>query len=178
MNTDRALLLELLKSGHGPVAVTSNPLAEDLGTKLIELDTERRSALLSFEPTARYTQGAGVLQGGAIAVLLDFAMAFAAYAVPEARERSFATATLSVSLLRPAWPGRYLARGRIVRAGRRLLFAEGSLVAAEDPRTSATGSLPTTEDPRATAKGSPIAEPGSGVIVATASAVMPFTDGG
>lgn len=157
-------MLELLRSGQGPVALTSNPLAEDLGGHLIELDTERRSALLSFEPPARYTQGAGVLQGGAIAMLLDFAMAFAAYTVPAARERSFATATLAVNLLRPAPPGRYLARGHIVRAGRRLLFAEGSLVAAEDPHTSAKGSLG--------------GELGRVDPVATASAVMPFTDGG
>lgn len=150
-------MLELLRSGHGPVALTSNPLAEDLGGQLVELDPERRSALLIFDPAARYAQGAGVLQGGAVAMLLDFAMAFAAYAVPAARERTFATATLSVNLLRPAPPGRYLARGRIVRAGRRLLFAEGSLAFAGDSLTT---------------------EPPGDGAVATASAVMPFTDAG
>ena len=149
MNTDRALVLEFLAGGGTPAAVTSSPLARDLGAELLALDTAAGTALLAFTPPPACLQGAGVLQGGVVAMLLDFAMAFAAHAALADRERAFATACLSVSFLRPAPPGRYLARGHVLRAGRTLLFAEAALTAeaAADP-------------------------------VATASAVMPIADGG
>ncbi len=139
MNADRALVLQFLQAGRKPAALTSNPLARDLGGELLELDTERGTALLAFDPPARFVQGAAVLQGGIVATLLDFAMAFSAHAALADRERAFSTASLNVSLLRPAVPGRYLARGRIVRAGRALLFADAEL-AATDGRTVATAS--------------------------------------
>ncbi len=140
MNTDRALVLQFLQDGRKPAAITSNPLAHDLGGELLELDTERGAALLSFEPPPRFVQGARALQGGIVATLLDFAMAFAAHAALAAAERTFSTATLNVSLLRPALPARYLARGHIVRAGRNLLFADATLTAEADGRTVATAS--------------------------------------
>ncbi len=138
MNTDRALVLQFLQGGRKTAAITSNPLAQDLGGELLELDTERGVAVLAFEPPPRCVQGAGVLQGGIVATLLDFAMAFAAHAALAAAERPFSTAALNVSLLRPAPPGRYLARGRIVRAGRNLLFADATLSLESDGRTVAT----------------------------------------
>jgi uncharacterized protein (TIGR00369 family) len=141
VNPDRALVLEFLAAGRQPLALASNPLAADLGGTLLELDPARGTALLAFEPTARFVQGAGVLQGGIIGAMLDFAMAFAAHARlaggPE--HLHFATATLTVNLLRPAAPGRQLARARIVREGRRVLFADSEL-AAEDGRVLATAS--------------------------------------
>ena len=140
MNTDRALVLQFLQGGRKPAAITSSPLAQDLGGELLQLDAERGAAVLAFEPPPRFVQGARVLQGGIVATLLDFAMAFAAHAALSAAERPFSTASLNVSLLRPAPPGRYLARGRIVRAGRNLLFADATLSADADGRTVATAS--------------------------------------
>jgi uncharacterized protein (TIGR00369 family) len=147
VNTDRALVLEFLAGARKPLPITSNPLASALGGELLELDADAGTAVLAFRPPQSFSQGAGVLQGGIVATLLDFAMAFAVHAVLATRARAFATANLSVSLLRPAHPGRYLARGRVVRAGRTLLFAEATLVAQD------------------------------GGIVATATAVMPLADG-
>lgn len=138
VNTDRSLVLEFLAGAAKPLAVTSNPLAGDLGGELLELDADPGEALLAFTPPARFAQGSGVLQGGVVATLLDFAMAFAAHAVLAGRERTFATACLSVNLLRPAPPRRYLARGQILRAGRAVLFAQASLAAQAHDRPVAT----------------------------------------
>jgi uncharacterized protein (TIGR00369 family) len=144
VNTDRALVLEFLRDGRRPAAITSNPLAQDLNAEILKLDAESGTALLAFTPPARYVQGAQVLQGGIVATLLDFAMAFAAHARLAQEERTFSTATFTVTLLRPAPPARYLASGRIVRAGGKLLFAEAELSAE------------------------------SGASIARASALMPF----
>lgn len=125
-----------------PLAIASNPLARELGGTLLELDDTRGEALIAFEPSAQHVQGSGVIQGGINATMLDFAMAFAGHAklAAAAATAGFATATLTVQLLRPALPGRYLARGRIVRQGTRLMFAESSLSAADDARLVATAS--------------------------------------
>lgn len=130
VNTDRALVLEFLQGDRKPAAITSNPLARELGAELVEADATQGTAALAFSPSARFVQGAQVLQGGIVTTLLDFAMAFAAHARLAPEERAFATATLTVNLLRAAPAGRYLARGRIVRAGARVMFAEAELTSA------------------------------------------------
>lgn len=157
MNTDRDLVLELLGGGRVPAPLTSNPLARELDGAVLALAAERGEAVLAFTPPERFAQGAGVLQGGIVTAMLDFAMAFAAHARLGPAERTFATASLSANFLRPASPGRYIARGRIVRAGRRLLFAEADLIAARgepSDRADAADREP----------------------VATASAVMPLVE--
>ncbi|MGH8228451.1 MAG: PaaI family thioesterase [Steroidobacteraceae bacterium] len=159
MNTDRVLAVQFLEGGGKPLPLASNPLARALAGELLELDAERGSALLAFTPPQQFLQGAGVIQGGIVAALLDFAMAFAALAALGGADRPFATATLQVSLMKPAPPGRYLARGRIVRKGRRLMFAEAALAPAPEA-----------------ARGQDGARAPDAATVATASAVMPFTD--
>ena len=129
MNTDRDLVLELSKSGRLPARVASNPLARELEAEILELATDAGLAVLAFEPAARFAQGGGVLQGGILTALLDFAMAFAAHAKLAAEPRNFSTVSLNAHFLRPAPPARYVAQGRIVRAGRKLLFAEAGLFA-------------------------------------------------
>ena len=128
MNTDRDLVLELSKSSQLPARLASNPLARELQGEILQLAADEALAVLAFEPPARFAQGEGVLQGGIITALLDFAIAFAAHAKLAGDQRSFATASMHVHFLRPARPARYIARGHIVRAGRRLLFAEAELV--------------------------------------------------
>ncbi len=146
VNTDRDLVLELLGGGAMPAPLGSNPFARELAGELLELSAQAGQAVLAFTPPDRFAQGAGVLQGGVVTALLDFAMAFAAHAKLASGARSFATASLNVHFLRPAPPGRYIARGRIVRSGRKLLFAEAALSGA------------------------------AGELIATASAVLPICD--
>jgi uncharacterized protein (TIGR00369 family) len=146
VNTDRDLVLELLRSGAAPVPLTGSPLARELAGEVLELSAHAGQAVLAFAPPARFAQGAGVLQGGIVTALLDFAMAFAAHAKLSTDERGFSTASLNVHFLRPAPPARYIARGRIVRSGRKLLFAEAALSGA------------------------------AGELIATASAVLPLSE--
>lgn len=130
VNTDRDLVREISKSGRLPARIASNPLARELEAELLELSSERAFAVLAFEPPERFAQGGGVLQGGIVAALLDFSMAFAAHAKLGNETRTFATVSMNVHFVRPAPPARYIARGSIVRAGRKLLFAEAELIAA------------------------------------------------
>jgi len=174
VNSDRELVLELAQSGRLPAPLASNPLACELEGQVLELATDRGLATLAFAPPARFAQGGGVLQGGIVAALLDFAMAFAAHAKLLRDDRGFATASMSVHLLRPAPPARYLSRGRIVRAGRKLLFAEAELVAAPTHGgTAADGPGPANAAPLSAA---PAGANTGGELIATASAVLALAE--
>jgi uncharacterized protein (TIGR00369 family) len=142
VNPDRALVAQFLHGSREPLALASNPLARDLNGSLLQLDEAAGVALLAFEPPERFLQGAQLLQGGISATLLDFAMAFAAHAklAGAGSPQSFATASLTVHLLRPAPSARYLVRGRIVRMGGKLAFAEGHMAREGDERPYASAS--------------------------------------
>jgi uncharacterized protein (TIGR00369 family) len=142
VNPDRALVAQFLNGSRLPLALSSNPLARDLQGSLLQVDAAAGTALLAFEPPERFLQGAQLLQGGVSATLLDFAMAFAAHArlCAAGSPQGFATASLTVHLLRPAPAARYLAHGRIVRIGRRLAFAEAHMSREDDAQPYATAS--------------------------------------
>jgi acyl-coenzyme A thioesterase PaaI-like protein len=68
-------------------------------------------------------------------------MAFAAHARLEMQDQAFATASLTVHFLRPApAPARYLARGRILKSGSRLLYAEADIRRESEARIIAAAS--------------------------------------
>ena len=87
---------------------------------------------LQFEPGEIFLQGEGVIQGGAVCAMLDFATACAAMAVLPAGQ-DCATITLTSSFLRPVQPGRLLVDAQIEKRGRTAVFARASLVSADEP---------------------------------------------
>jgi acyl-coenzyme A thioesterase PaaI-like protein len=132
---------------QGPCSLTrAGPLALALKGELLEVDLEAGAVLCGFEPGEGFTQGAGVIQGGVVTVMLDYAMALAGF-TRIARGKSFGTASLTTQFLKPVMPGRCFARGRLDRAGSKMMFASAELW-----------------------------REGSGVILATACCVMAITD--
>ena len=113
-----------LRSG-APLAMTG-PLAEALKGEVLDIDREAGTALLAFEPGGQFLQGAGVIQGGMVGVMLDFAMALAAFG-RLSPGRSFGTVSLTTHFLKPTLPGRHLARARLDRMGARMIFASAEL---------------------------------------------------
>ena len=115
-------------------AVNSVPFAQLLG---IELDDVGKGvATLGLEVRSELTQNHGVVHGGAIASLIDTAMAFAIITLLTPRER-VTTVDLTVSYLRPLTKGRVSATARVVRAGRRL-FVVSAEVFADDGTLAST----------------------------------------
>ncbi len=136
-NPDYALIREFLARGGPPRPFDSNPLARELGAQLLRADAVGGTVDLAFEPGPRFLQGNGCVQGGIVAAMLDFALAFAVLARLEPGY-THATASFSVNLLLPARVGRYRAHGRIERMGKRLAFASASLVREGTGETVAT----------------------------------------
>jgi acyl-CoA thioesterase len=90
----------------------------------IEIDSlENGTARLSVEVTEKLLQLAGVVHGGAIATLIDTAVAMAIVSVSEPHSK-FTTVELKVNYLRPLTEGRVVAQARLIQDGRRIIVAD------------------------------------------------------
>lgn len=103
----------------------STGMVANIGTRLVEVG--RGTLVLEGNMTAEShgfpTSRGTIVHGGAIATLADEALASAAFTVAEEGETT-ATADLKVDFLRPALPGRLIARASVRHRTRRLAFCE------------------------------------------------------
>jgi uncharacterized protein (TIGR00369 family) len=109
-------------------AVTTQPIMALMGVSVVhaapgELD-------LAFPFDERLTQQHGFLHAGVVATVADSACGFAAYSAAES-EVDVLTVEFKINLLEPARGSRFIARGRVVRAGRRLTTCRGEVVAVD-----------------------------------------------
>jgi uncharacterized protein (TIGR00369 family) len=126
MNTDTVLIQQFLRGGEQPLALTASSLQQLLKGEILQIDPKAGRATLAFEPGPEFLQGGGVVQGGIVTTMLDYAMAFAALAKIPA-DTTVGSATLTVNFMKPALPGRFIARGTVIRMGSRMLFAEAQI---------------------------------------------------
>ena len=138
-NPDQVLIHRFLENGGQSLPVDSNPMAKALGATLLKVDVAAGQVDISFNPQPLFIQGTGVLQGGAVTAMLDFAMAFATMARLPA-SGSCATTNISTSFLRPAPQGRYVATGLVDRCGKAMAFTQSRLVEADTGSLVATAS--------------------------------------
>lgn len=99
-------------------AIEAVPYARLLGIELEQVIPGEATLTLVIRP--ELSQNHGVVHGGAIASLIDTAMAFAILTLIEPDER-VTTVDLTISYLRPARVGQMRAIARVLRQGRRLL---------------------------------------------------------
>jgi uncharacterized protein (TIGR00369 family) len=106
----------------------------------IEIDSvEPGRARLSVEVRKELKQLQGVMHGGAIASLIDTAVAFAIVGASEPEDR-FTTVEMKVNYLRPISGGRVTADARLIKDGRRIIVADCDVFDA-DGRLAAKGLL-------------------------------------
>jgi uncharacterized protein (TIGR00369 family) len=139
MNPDQALI-RAFQSQRIPLPIRTSALAEKLGAELLDVDDKSGVARLGFRPDSFFCQAVNVVQGGAIAAMLDFALAFAVLAhMPDGY--SAASASLTVCFIRPVRPERLVATGAVDRVGKNCAFARATL-ALEDDTLLATATSP------------------------------------
>lgn len=102
----------------------SNHFPRSLGIELDSIEPGR--ARLSLEVKQRHLQLAGVMHGGAIATLIDTAVAFAIVGASKPGAR-FTTIEMKVNYLSAIREGRVIAEARLIRDGRRIVVAECDL---------------------------------------------------
>lgn len=115
-------------------AVASVPYAHLLGIELDEISPG--TATLGLEVRKELTQNHGVIHGGAIASLIDTAMAFAIISLLAPQEK-VTTVDLTISYLRPVTAGRMTARAKVLRSGRRLFVVSADLF-SDDGKLAST----------------------------------------
>ena len=112
--------------GSEPLPLPRFPDAAALGACLVRADAQGSRIELGFELAEHFIQGAGVIQGGVLATMLDLALQSVAWhALPPGR--SPGRAALHVSLLRACQAGPVRAEAVIERAGRSVVFAQARL---------------------------------------------------
>jgi uncharacterized protein (TIGR00369 family) len=91
-------------------------------------------AVLRMEVRRDMCNGAGWLQGGIFTALADEAMALALYSLLAPHE-GIATVSESTSFIKGVKDGVLIAEGRVIKKGRRVAFAEGSVLAGDQKKT-------------------------------------------
>jgi uncharacterized protein (TIGR00369 family) len=143
MTSDHALIHHFAaKGGPTPVPLLETLMTRALNTYLVRVDMEAGLVVLHFTPGETFLQGHGVVQGGAVAAMLDYAMAFAAMSKIDLT-RTVVTANLNVSFLRSAQAGLLMAFGEVERVGKTLAFTRAKLCDSEGRLiATATSTLP------------------------------------
>lgn len=140
MNEDQILIRDFQNGtiAHAPIA--SSKLADALKGRISAIDPDNNWIELSYEPDAFFFQAEQIIQGGATATMLDFAMAFAALAVvPDGQ--SVTTVNLNIAYLRAAKAGKLSAVAEIERRGRSLIFTRAKLIQGDTVVATGTSTL-------------------------------------
>ena len=106
----------------------STGMVANIGTKIVEVELGRLvlEGNMTGEAHGFPTSRGTIVHGGAIATLADEALASVAFTAAEEGETTV-TADLKVDFLRPAVPGRLLARATVRHRTRRLAFCEATV---------------------------------------------------
>lgn len=106
------------------------PVAKTLGWTLRAIDAEAGTIEVGFTAGDAFVNPTGAVQGGFVAAMLDDTMGPAVFAMGNGK--SFApTLDLHVSFIRPARPGAFVGKGRVVSLGKSIAFLEGELFDAD-----------------------------------------------
>ena len=99
----------------------TNHFPKSLGIEIDEIEQGR--ARLSVEVRRELLQLQGVMHGGAIASLIDTAVAFAIIGASDPADR-FTTVEMKVNYLSSIREGRVTAEAKLIRDGRRIIVAD------------------------------------------------------
>jgi len=102
----------------------ANPFFRMMGVSVISFGDGRAELSMDVQPTMH--NGVGWLQGGIFVALADEAMALALYTLLSEGE-GIATISETTSFLRGAREGTVIARGWVIRRGRKVAFMEGEV---------------------------------------------------
>ena len=102
------------------------PSAKLLGWTLRAIDPDGGTIEVGFALDERFTNPGGAVQGGFLAAMLDDTQGPALFG--HTHGQAYApTVDFSISFLKEARPGAFIARGRVVRLGRTIAFTEAEL---------------------------------------------------
>ena len=102
------------------------PVARTLGWALRAVDPMAGTIEVGFTAGEAFLNPAGVVQGGFLAAMLDDTQGPAIFAMTGGRIYA-PTIDFNISFLKPARPGRFVGKGRVVSLGKTIAFTEAEL---------------------------------------------------
>ena len=106
--------------------VKNSEIGKLIGRELIKMQDGESE--VAFEISEIWLNMQGILHGGAFATMLDTACGVAIRSLLDLEKyRGHATLELKTSYLKAGKPGKYLAKGRVLRMGRSVAYSEASL---------------------------------------------------
>jgi acyl-CoA thioesterase len=106
----------------------ANPFFRLMGIEITSFGDGKAELLMDVRTDMK--NGVGWMQGGIFTALSDEAMALALYTVLE-EEEEIATISETTTFLRGVKDGRIIAKGHVIKRGRRVAFTEGHVKEAE-----------------------------------------------
>lgn len=135
---ERAFICDVIARRATEVPVTTNPLAVEMAMTILQATEGHVRA--QFSNGQRFTQGNGVVQGGIVAAMLDFGMAFAAFSCIPANA-TIATVSQTTNYFRAAQAGVFVVQAELEKVGRNLINARATL-AGPDGKILASATAP------------------------------------
>jgi uncharacterized protein (TIGR00369 family) len=106
------------------------PSAKLLGWTLRTIDTGVGTIEIGFTADERFLNPAGTVQGGILAAMLDDTQGPALFG--HTHGESYApTIDFNISFVKPARPGRFVGKGRVVNLGKTIALTEAELFDAD-----------------------------------------------
>jgi uncharacterized protein (TIGR00369 family) len=106
------------------------PSAKLLGWTLRDVDVAAGTIEIGFTADERFVNPGGTVQGGFLAAMLDDTQGPALFAMTNGAVYA-PTIDFTVSFIKPARPGDFVGKGRVVTAGKTIVFTEAELFDAE-----------------------------------------------
>lgn len=113
-----------------PEDAGDSPHTALLGSKFVSFDEATQTATMRFTVKREMCTWRGGVQGGLVAGYLDDVMGYA-FVAATGGEFAPLNLELSMSLIRLIPEGPLIGKGRVVKAGRRVVFLEGELLAED-----------------------------------------------
>ncbi len=115
------------------------PCMVSLGASILSVSTEDATAELSFDMPLAYCHSGDIVQGGFVTGMLDAAMTMAVFAA-QGGVVNLPSLEIKVSFLAPSRAGKFIGKGRILRAGKSIVFLEGELFDEQGVLTATSSS--------------------------------------
>ena len=116
------------------------PSAALLGWTLRAIDYDAQSIEIGFELDDRFINPGGSIQGGFVAAMLDDTQGPALFGTSEGKIYA-PTIDFHITFIRPARPGKFIGKGRVVNIGKTIVITEADLC-DEAGNLLAKGSFP------------------------------------
>ncbi|MBV7266476.1 PaaI family thioesterase [Erythrobacter ani] len=111
-------------------SLSGSPHSVLLGSEFVSFDEATQTATMRFNVKKEVTTWRGGVQGGLVAGYLDDVMGYA-FVAATGGEMAPLNLELSMTLIRLIPEGPLIGKGRVVKAGRRVVFLEGELLAED-----------------------------------------------